>query len=95
MTDISTIYVVFIFRIKVRRITSVDGVKLWLLIWLVNEVAMLLVICQLSRTRSMYIVLSQLNSRLLLVKLLVVQSFCHSYFWLSLSISHLYGDGNS
>ena len=30
-------------------ITSVDGIKLWLLTWLVNDVAMLLVVCQLSR----------------------------------------------
>ena len=29
--------------------TSVDGIILWLLIWLVNYVAMLLVVCQLSR----------------------------------------------
>ena len=28
--------------------TSVDGIILWLLIWLVNYVAMLLVVCQLS-----------------------------------------------
>ena len=30
-------------------ITAVDGIKLWLLTWLVNYVAMLLVVCQLSR----------------------------------------------
>ena len=29
--------------------TSVDGIILWLLIWLVNYVVMLLVVCQLSR----------------------------------------------
>ena len=29
--------------------TSVDGIILWLLIWLVNYVAMLLVVCQLNR----------------------------------------------
>ena len=29
--------------------TSVDGIILWLLIWLVSYVAMLLVVCQLSR----------------------------------------------
>ena len=29
--------------------TSVDGIILWLMIWLVNYVAMLLVVCQLSR----------------------------------------------
>ena len=40
---------VVIFRVKVSCITSVDGIILWLLIWLVNYVAMLLVICQLSR----------------------------------------------
>ena len=38
-----------IFRVKVSCITSVDGIILWLLIWLVNYVAMLLVVCQLSR----------------------------------------------
>ena len=32
-----------IFRVKVSCITSVDGIKLWLLIWLVNYVALLLV----------------------------------------------------
>ena len=30
-------------------ITSVDGIELWLLTYLVNYVAMLLVVCQLSR----------------------------------------------
>ena len=30
-------------------ITSVDGILLWLLIWLVNHVTMLLVVCQLGR----------------------------------------------
>ena len=34
---------------QVSCITSVDGTILWLLIWLVNYVAMLLVVCQLSR----------------------------------------------
>ena len=38
-----------IFRVKVSCMTSVDGIILWLLIWLVNYVAMLLVVCQLSR----------------------------------------------
>ena len=43
------------FKIDVSRseyldlTTSVDGIILWLLIWLVNYVAMLLVVCQLSR----------------------------------------------
>ena len=32
---------------------SVDGIKLWLLTWLVNYVAVLLVICQLSRDVSL------------------------------------------
>ena len=40
---------VVIFRVKVSCITSVDGIILGLLIWLVNYVAMLLVVCQLSR----------------------------------------------
>ena len=38
-----------IFRVKVSCITSVDGILLWLLIWLVNYVALLLVVCLLSR----------------------------------------------
>ena len=40
---------VVIFRVIVKRITSVDGIILWLLILLVNYVAMLLVVCELSR----------------------------------------------
>ena len=46
VTDVSTTCVVVIFRVKVSCITSVDGIILWLL---VNYVAMLLVVCQLSR----------------------------------------------
>ena len=38
-----------IFRVKVSCITPVDGIILWLLPWLVNYVAMLLVVFQLSR----------------------------------------------
>ena len=38
-----------IFRVKVNCITSVDGIILWLLIWLVNYVAMFLVVVQLNR----------------------------------------------
>ena len=68
------------------RITSVDGIILWLLIRLVNYVAMLLVVCQLSRgvigyedsKCNWYVsirLLLQLNSRLLLVKLSLLQSF--------------------
>ena len=48
VTDVSTTCAVVIFRVKVSCITSVD-IILWLLIWLVNYVAMLLVVCQLSR----------------------------------------------
>ena len=48
MTDVSTTCAVVIFRVKVSC-TTVDGIILWLLIWLVNYVAMLLVVCQLSR----------------------------------------------
>ena len=69
---------------------------------------MLLVVCQLSRDvigymktrnvigafRSVYCE-SQLNSRLLLVKLPVVQSFSRGYFCLIPSISRLYGAGDS
>ena len=43
MTDVSTTCAVVIFRVKVSRITLVDGIILWLLIWLVNYVAMLLI----------------------------------------------------
>ena len=49
VTDVSTTYEVVIFRVKVSCITSVDGIILWLLISLINYVAMLLVVCQLSR----------------------------------------------
>ena len=48
VTDVSTTYAVVIFRVKVSCITSVDGIILWSLIRLVNYVAMLLVVCQLS-----------------------------------------------
>ena len=72
---------------------------------MVNEVEMLLVVCQLGRDVIGYKdakyhwcvsirLLSQLNSRLLLVKLLVVQSFLRSLFCLSPSISRLNGVGN-
>ena len=40
---------VVIFRVIVSCITSVDGIMLWLLILLVNYVAMLWVVCELSR----------------------------------------------
>ena len=50
VTDVSTTSAVVIFWFKVSCITSVDGIILWLLTWLVNEVAMLLVVCQLSRS---------------------------------------------
>ena len=45
--EVSTTCVV-VFRDKVSCIMSVDGIKLWLLTWLVNYVKMLLVVCQLS-----------------------------------------------
>ena len=48
MTDVLTTHVVVIFRVKVTGIMSVDGIKLWLLNWLINYVMMLLVLCQLS-----------------------------------------------
>ena len=44
MTGVLATYAVVIFRVKVRCITLVDGFKLWSLIWLVNWVAMLLVV---------------------------------------------------
>ena len=46
VTDVSTTCAVVIFRVKVSCITSVDGIILWLLIWLVNYVEMLF--CRLS-----------------------------------------------
>ena len=49
VTDVSTTCTVVIFRVKVSCITSVGDIILWLLIWLVNYIAMLLVVCQLSR----------------------------------------------
>ena len=45
VTDVSTTCAVVIFRVKVSCIMSVDGI----ILWLVNYVAMLLVVCQLSR----------------------------------------------
>ena len=49
LTDVSTTCALVIFRVAVNCITSVDAVKLWLLTWLVNQVSMLFVVCQLSR----------------------------------------------
>ena len=40
---------VVIFRVKVSSMASVNGSKLWLLTLLVNYVATVLVVCQLSR----------------------------------------------
>ena len=47
--NVLTTCAVVIFRVKVSCITSVDGIKLWSLTCLVNYVAMVLVVCQLSR----------------------------------------------
>ena len=49
VTDVSKTCKVVIFRVKVSCISSVDGIILWLLTWLVKYVAILLVVCQLSR----------------------------------------------
>ena len=49
VTDVSTTCAVVIFSVKVSCVTSVDGIVLLLLMCLVNYVAMLLVVCQLSR----------------------------------------------
>ena len=49
VTDVSTTFTVVIFKVKVSCITLVDGIRLWLLTWLVNIVAMLLVVCHLTR----------------------------------------------
>ena len=76
---------------------SVDGIILWLLTWLVNYVAMLLVVCQLSRDVIGYedsLCNWCLLIRLLLVKLSVVQSFSCSQFCLISLISRLYGAAN-
>ena len=97
MTDVSTTCAVVIFSC----ITSVDGIKLWLLTWSVNYVALL---CQLCRdvfgcedSQCHWCVLiwllSQLSCRLLLVKLSLVQSFCRSKFCLIPLISRLYDAG--
>ena len=48
VTDISTTCVEVILKVEVSWITSINGIKLWLLTWLVNYVAMLLVVFQLS-----------------------------------------------
>ena len=49
VTDVPTTCGVVIFWVKVSCISSLDGIILWLLTWLVNYVVMLLVLCQLSR----------------------------------------------
>ena len=49
VTDVPTTCVVVIFWVKVSCISSLDGIILWLLTWLVNYVMMLLAVCQLSR----------------------------------------------
>ena len=48
VTDVPTTCAVVIFWVKVSCITSLDGIILWLLTWLVNYVMMLLAVCQLS-----------------------------------------------
>ena len=50
VTDVSTTCTLLvIFRVKLSCITSVDGIKLWLLTSLIIYIAMLLVVPQLSR----------------------------------------------
>ena len=49
VTGLLTTCAVVILRVTVSYITSVDTIVLWLMICLVNYVAMLLVVCQLSR----------------------------------------------
>ena len=49
VTDVSTTCTLVIFRVKLSCITSVDGIKLWLLTSLIIYIAMLLVVPQLSR----------------------------------------------
>ena len=47
VTDISTTCAVVIFIVS-NYVKSVDGLKLWLLTWLVNKVGLLLVVCHSS-----------------------------------------------
>ena len=49
MTDVSTTRAVVIFSVKCVLSRELMVLKLWLLTWLVNQVAMLLVVWQLSR----------------------------------------------
>ena len=49
MIDVSTTCAVVIFRVKVSCITSVEGIILWLLIWLVNYVALWLLFLAMKR----------------------------------------------
>ena len=53
VTDVSMTCAVLIFRVKVSCITSVDGIILWLLIWLVIYVAMSTDVIQLTLTLKM------------------------------------------
>ena len=46
VTDVLKTYSVLILRVKMSYIKSVDGISLWLLTWLLNKFAMLLVFCQ-------------------------------------------------
>jgi len=49
LTDVLTTCEAVIFSVKVSGITSVDGIKLWSLNLIGQSVAMLLVVCQISR----------------------------------------------
>ena len=48
VTDVSTTRAVVIFKVKESFTTSVDGIKKTLFIDLIGQVAMLMVVCQLS-----------------------------------------------
>ena len=81
------LYAVVIFGVKVSCITSVDGIILWLWIWLVNYVAMLLVVCQLSqmllamKTRDQWLV--RFDPSIVTVK--VIPWFCTAHLLLRIT----------
>ena len=87
VTDVSSTCGVVIFGVKVSCITSVDGIILWLWIWLVNYIAMLLVVCQLSqmllamKTRDQWLV--RFDPSIVTVK--VIPWFCTAHLLLRIT----------
>ena len=63
VTDVSTTRAVVIFKVKESFTTSVDGIKKTLFIDLIGQVAMLMVVCQLSHDVIGYDTLIHLLSR--------------------------------